>query len=416
MRVGFRRLPLAACLAVLATALVPGAAHAAFSISSFSATTVNADDSLYTQAGGVPDRGITITSFSGNPLAGEVIRNLRVDVPPGVITSVASVPTCNNAVAALCPVTSQIGTTSLLVSDGVNPPFTVGPLPVYNMDPPADRISEFAFSLPSNPRVKILGGVRWDDDYGTYFELNDIPAPGGGNPIILSTNLTFFGNPADHVVGATSAPFVRLPTFCGPPYTTKVTAEAWNGTVVTATDTTPTGATGCDQVPFTPSISVTPSTTKRDSPAGADVTVNLPDVPDPADIGQSHVQDTSVTLPEGMTINPSVANGLQTCTDAQFGKGTTNPVACPDAAKVGTARIVSAAVPTPLTGTVWLGEPQPGNPYRVFLQATGAGVDTRLIGDVKADPQTGRLTTTFADTPQTPFTEFTISMTAGPRG
>ena len=31
------------------------------------------------------------------------------------------------------------------------------------------------------------------------------------------------------------------------------------------------------------------------------------------------------------------------------------------------------------------------------------------------DPQTGRLTTTFADTPQTPFTEFTISMTAGPR-
>ena len=31
-----------------------------------------------------------------------------------------------------------------------------------------------------------------------------------------------------------------------------------------------------------------------------------------------------------MTINPSVANCLQTCTDAQFGKGTHDAVACPD--------------------------------------------------------------------------------------
>ena len=36
-----------------------------------------------------------------------------------------------------------------------------------------------------------------------------------------------------------------------------------------------------------------------------------------------------MTLPVGMGLNPSAANGLQTCTDAQFGKGTTNPVACP---------------------------------------------------------------------------------------
>ncbi len=415
MRGDVRGLLMATGLAVLASFLVPSAASAAFSIGGFSATTVKADGSIYTQAGGVPDRGITTTTFSGNPLAGEVVRNLRVDVPPGVITSIASVPTCDSAIAATCPTASRIGETTLFVSDGVNPPFTVGPLPLYNMTPPPDRISEFAFSLPTNPRVEILGGVRWSEDYGTYFELNDIPAPGGGNPIILSTTLTFYGNPADHVVGGTNAPFVRLPTYCGPPYTTKVTAEAWNGAVATATDTTPSGATGCDQVPFSPSLSVTPSTTQRDSSAGANITLNLPDVSDPAQIGQSHVRDTAVTLPDGMTINPSVANGLQTCTDAQFGKGTTNPVACPGAAKVGTSRIVSAAVPLPLTGSVWLGEPQPGNQYRLFLQATGAGVDTRLIGSATADPQTGRLTTTFADTPQTPFTEFTISMTAGPR-
>ena len=109
MRVGIRRLPLAAGLAVLATALVPAAANAAWSVGSFSATTVGPapGSALYTQAGGVPDRGITVTSFSGNPLAGEVIRNLRVDVPPGVITSIASVPTCDNAIAATCPTTAK---------------------------------------------------------------------------------------------------------------------------------------------------------------------------------------------------------------------------------------------------------------------------------------------------------------------
>ncbi len=37
-----------------------------------------------------------------------------------------------------------------------------------------------------------------------------------------------------------------------------------------------------------------------------------------------------------MGLNPSAANGLAACTDAQFGKGTRNPVACPAASKIGT--------------------------------------------------------------------------------
>ena len=38
----------------------------------------------------------------------------------------------------------------------------------------------------------------------------------------------------------------------------------------------------------------------------------------------SHTKDATVTLPVGMGINPSAANGLQVCTDAQFGKGATH--------------------------------------------------------------------------------------------
>ena len=39
----------------------------------------------------------------------------------------------------------------------------------------------------------------------------------------------------------------------------------------------------------------------------------------------------------------------------------------------------------------------------------------RLIGNVSADPQTGQLTTTIADTPQVPFTSFDLDFDGGAR-
>ena len=415
MRGDVRGLLTAACLAALSSFLVPSAASAAFSVSGFSATTVKADDSIYTQAGGVPDRGITTTTFSGNPLAGEVIRNLRVDVPPGVITSIASVPTCDNAIAATVPDRLADRGDHALRERRRQPAVHRRAAPALQHDAAAGPDLRVRLLAPDEHAREDPGRGPLERGLRDVLRAQRHPRAGrrqSDHPVDHADVLRQPGRPRRRRdERAVRAP----PDVLRPAVHDQVTAQAWNGAVATATDTTPTGATGCDQVPFSPSLSVTPSTTQRDSPAGADVTVNLPDVPDPAQIGQSHVRDTAVTLPEGMTINPSVANGLQTCSDAQFGKGTTNPVACPDAAKVGTSKIVSAAVPLPLTGSVWLGEPQPGNQYRLFLQATGAGVDTRLIGSVTADPQTGRLTTTFADTPQTPFTEFTISMTAGPR-
>ncbi len=43
------------------------------------------------------------------------------------------------------------------------------------------------------------------------------------------------------------------------------------------------------------------------------------------------------------------------------------------------------------------------------------GVDVRLIGNVRADPVTGQLTTTFAETPQVPFTSFELDFDDGPK-
>ena len=115
-----------------------------------------------------------------------------------------------------------------------------------------------------------------------------------------------------------------------------------------------------------------------------------------------------VTLPAGMGLNPSAANGLAACTDAQFGKGTRNPVACPPASKVGTVTVATPPLPEgPLTGNVYVGEqksrnPESGEEYRIFVHAlsTRYGVDLRLVGNVIANAKTGQLTAVFDDPPK----------------
>ena len=46
-----------------------------------------------------------------------------------------------------------------------------------------------------------------------------------------------------------------------------------------------------------------------------------------------------------MGINPSSANGLVACTDAQFAKGTNNPITCPAASKIGTVEVQTPSLP-----------------------------------------------------------------------
>ena len=410
---------LAAVTLVIAT---PSSAQADFGIQSFSATTLQSDGTtLFTQAAGHPPLGITSfttkSTFGGIPdggIPGGVLKNIHVDIPPGVLANPESLPKCTSPtpILATCGAGTQIGITTILAFTGVGStvPITV---PVFNMEPTPGQVSTFAFSLGAPaPRVNIEGGIRDTTDYGATYDIRNL----SGTPPVMGSSLTFWGVPADHTAGGSPNPFVTTPTFCGPPYTTKLTLESQTGAIATATDTTPTGATGCDQVPFNPTISLTPGTTKRDSPTGGSVNLHVPSLQNRTGLESSHVKTTSLTLPEGVSLNPSAANGLQACTDAQFAKGTHDPITCPDASKVGTAEIVSANLADPLTGSVWIGQPQDNDPYRLFLQATGpSGLDVRLKGSVAADPVTGRLTATFADTPQVPFTDFTLTLNGGPR-
>ncbi len=283
---------------------------------------------------------------------------------------------------------------------------------VYNLNPQPGQVSRFGFNTTLGPTY-IIGGVADTSDYHLFFTISDVPQIAN----ILESKLTFFGNPGDPAwaTGANPAPFIRLPSVCAGPQTTTLTVTSYaDETPPPTTDTTATGATGCDQVPFTPTVAVTPSTTQRDTPTGVKVNVGVPWVTDPTALAQSHVKTTAVVLPPGMTINPGAANGLESCTDDQFGRGTHNPIACPAASKVGTAQITSPNLSAPLTGSVFLGKPLAGNPYRLFVVVEGFGLSIRLEGKVAPDPNTGQLTTTFADTPQVPFTDFELNLGGGP--
>ncbi len=89
---------------------------------------------------------------------------------------------------------------------------------------------------------------------------------------------------------------------------------------------------------------------------------------------------------------------------------------CPDNSKIGTFPIGTQALPRPLDGSVYIGEPKPGDQYRLFLIASGFGINAKLVGSFRPDPQTGQLTAYFEDLPQVPFDDFQLHLFSSDRG
>ena len=79
-----------------------------------------------------------------------------------------------------------------------------------------------------------------------------------------------------------------------------------------------------------------------------------PSTPDSPDL-----QSAQVSLPEGMTLNPSAAHGLEGCSDAQIGLGTDNTIECPAGSEIGTVAVDAPGIPNgSLAGEVYLGAPE----------------------------------------------------------
>ncbi len=429
------RLPrlLLAALALALPAAAPAHASAAL-ITSFSAGVLNDENSAnpqsadyYTQAGGHPDVAFTTFTLDTSQSAVEAV---RVDLPAGLTVNPQATPRCSAATVTSCPASTQVGRTNVTVSNIplIGKETVTGK--VFNMTPTAGHPSDFAFEvtvgLLFTVRTDLIGGVRYypsngrPGDYGNYFTISNISNTLGTK--LERSELIFWGAPAEHNGGGGSDnAFISLPSTCSGPETTYISASTYAPVTSGSTSfTTPVGATGCNAEPFAPTIAVTPSTTQRDQPDGLEVDLHVPQDQTPAHVATSQLRESVVTLPSGLTLNPSAAVGLQACTDAQFKAGTSEAVTCPAASQVGTAEITTPVLGAALTGPLYVGqplssEPGSGQEYRLFLDAESAtaGVKVRLLGAVSADPATGRLTATFGETPQVPFSDLKLIFKTG---
>jgi hypothetical protein len=388
------------------------------------------------------------------------MKTLRVDLPVGLSVNPGATPQCavgagQHPDPATCPPTSKVGESLVTVSPEVplTPPITLA-LPVYNVKPVTGESARFGFSVP-NPviteppsDVYLEGDVEWAGDYHEGFTIH-VPKAGGVK--LLKNRLVFEGQSHDPAgIGF----FLTTPSTCFDPtqpafahtYSTFARADSLqnpdpsfpNGSPFVEAKLPPgTSPKECATIPFNPTIAVDPGTEQVDSPAGATTEVKLPVEPDPAGQETSTLRVAKMTLPAGMGLNPSAANGLAACTDAQFGRGTRRAVSCPPASKIGTVAVATPPLPEgPLTGNVYVGEqksrdPQSGEEFRIFVDAESAryGISARLIGNVVADPKTGQLTGVFDEPPkvdplrgelahglpQVPFTDFRIDLDGGPK-
>ena len=122
------------------------------------------------------------------------------------------------------------------------------------------------------------------------------------------------------------------------------------GKFVTKSFTTPYSGEGCDKVPFEPTVETTVNSS-TDSPDTGDASTSASRSNPSEPIANSYLKVAKVTLPEGMGLNPSVANGLETCTDDQFAYHTNNPIQCPVASEIGYGRRGNAVPATRLART-----------------------------------------------------------------
>jgi hypothetical protein len=141
----------------------------------------------------------------------------------------------------------------------------------------------------------------------------------------------------------------------------------------------------------------------------------------------ARAKDVTVTLPEGMTLNPSAANGLDACSESQIGflSGTPGvhfseePQSCPDASKVGSLEVNSPLLDRKLPGAVYVAKPF-DNPFGSLLaiylavEDPQTGIIAKLGGKVEPNPVTGQLKTTFLENPQLPIEDFGLHLFDGP--
>ena len=467
-----------------------------FGIARFGAPAIDPDGTPDTQAGGHPYSLTTNIAFNTTGItppeqkdyfndpsrvSGEV-KDIHVDPPLGLIGNPQAIPMCTQDQfrEQICPPSSQVGVAPVRFAGGTtcHGCGSIGPMStaVYNLVPPPGVPAQFAFAFDVggiHVRTRLNARVHTGGDYGVTVATSSSVSQ--VQPLLDST-VTLWGVPADPShddqrcrfsnyenglctgppgtnIGPNPAsvppkPFLTMPTACpGTPLRTSIEADSWQepGNFVSKSTTQP-AVERCESLDFSPTLNAYPTTNAADSPSGLSVDLHLPrhegcEEKTGGEVvcekAEAELKDATVTLPAGLVVDPSSADGLAGCPllsgkdpaqEARESKGEVSGINletaygpnCPEASKLGTVEVDTPLVNHPLPGAMYLAQ-QEANPFKSLLALylvvndPATGLVLKLAGKVTPDPKTGQLSVTFDNNPQLPFEDLKVSLFGGAR-
>ncbi|HET9591955.1 MAG TPA: hypothetical protein VFP17_03475, partial [Solirubrobacterales bacterium] len=378
-------------------------------------------------------------------------RNLSFSLPAGLVGSAKSLPQCKmrlffeSNVIDNCPMEAAIGVASLTVNERRFLNLQRLAVPVFNLPPTQGEPARLGFIVKSAP-VVIDTSVDPDNGYRIVASVKNVTQLGE----FISSTVTLWGTPGDprhdssrgwncisrnepvepcvRPPGLGEEPFLREPVSCVTSRNFKAVLEPWNvplGSVIKEAFYDDGMVSSCNQVQFNPKIAASPTGSSAGSSSGLDFRLDMPNSwPAQKDANaEGQAKKVEVTLPEGVTVNPSQANGLGACTPADYAREAFDSapgVGCPESSKIGSVDIKTLLLEEEAHGSVFVAAPF-DNPFGSLLalyvvaKIPERGVLVKQAGKVELNPDTGQVVTTFDDLPQIPFETFNLHFKEGDR-
>jgi hypothetical protein len=460
---------------------------AAFGLENFSFDVANEDGTTSTEAGGHP-YSLTATFDTNTKLSRFVPprqieyvpvgqpKDVAVDLPLGFVGDpLASSERCPLAdmtaeTGPTCPAGSVVGYAVLVKgatsAQGSRTKTGIALSPVFNIVPEHGYPAELGVETQAKAVYLYASVARTASGYGLRVAVPSLTR----DLTITLASLTFFGDPArqDGVAGpgTPETAFFTNPVDCsGGPLAARIEADSWQelGNWSSAESVAYSNLSGCGPggaLAFAPTFAMAPSaaseggSSQADEPSAYTAELKVPQRTGFGEASTPELKNVTVTLPEGVSVSPSAAQGLQGCRETGP-EGIDMPLAmahpdeagegeeigadglahlaaghCPAASTLGTVEVSTPLLPQPLMGHVYLAQPkcggqgQPactqasatnGELFGLYIEAAGEGVIVKLPGTVAANPSTGQLTATFKENPRLPFEDLKLHFNGGPR-
>jgi hypothetical protein len=440
----------------------------------------------FTQAGGHPFALSTSVEFAGEGgKPPDDPKDVIIDLPPGLFANPRAVSMCTTPEVQACPSSSQVGVFVIRVQFNGHPLSLLGPL--VNLAPERGEAARLGLETPLG-RFLLSGQLVYGQGgYGLALASRGLPTLGvtrlqitlwgvpaaaahdaerGLSCLRLETNGPLNCSAGGAPSGMEEAPFLTLPSECSS-VAPRLTAwaDSWKepGSYARASTTLP-PIDGCNRLPFGAEVVLRPDSWQAEAPVALDVEIGLKQSSAPAGVAAAELRGASVTLPDGLTIDPSGAAGTRACAPngaegigiptglsssgqplrpGQLGEGeqpgpggepALAPGHCPEASTIGTAEALSTLLGRPLQGRVYLAVPgcggaaqrscgeadaAEGNLLRIYIELGGRGeehaqgVILKLEGRLHVSPATGQLTLELLGAPQLPLSHLSIKLFGG---